>query len=61
MIAMSMTSTYEEYRRDAIASAPVYPAAAHPLRRMAMRLLATIGVGVAGTAAEDDDEPLGIG
>ena len=25
MIAMSMISTYDEYRRDHMASAPVYP------------------------------------
>lgn len=60
MIAMSMTSTYDEYRRNAIASAPVYPPA-HPLRRAMMHALAMIGLGMGGVAAVDDDEALGIG
>ena len=61
MIAMSITSTYDEYRRDAIASAPVYPAPAHPVKRAMMRALSMIGLGMDGVAAMDDDEALGIG
>jgi hypothetical protein len=59
MIAMSMTSTYDEYRRDCLASAPVYPVPAHPLRRAMMRALSWIGIGSA--AAEADEDVLGIG
>ena len=57
MIAMSMLSTYDEYRRDSIASAPVYPAPAHPLRRALIHALLMIGLGVGGVAAVavDDD------
>lgn len=61
MIAMSMISTYEEYRRERIASAPVYPASTHPVRRAIMHALSMIGLGVGGAAAIDDDETLGIG
>ena len=61
MIAMSLTSTYDEYRRDRIASAPVYPAPAHPVRRAMMHALSMLGLGVGGVAAIDDDEALGIG
>ena len=61
MIAMSMTSTYDEYRRDSIASAPVYPAPTHPVRRAMKHALAMIGLGVGGVAAVDDDEAPGIG
>lgn len=59
MIAMSMISTYDEYRRDRIAGAPVYPVPAHPLRRAMMHALGMIGVG--GVTMADDDEALGIG
>ncbi len=61
MIAMSMTSVYDEYRRDRIAAAPVYPAPAHPVRRAMWHALSMIGLGVGGVAAMDDDEVLGIG
>jgi len=61
MIAMSMLSTYDECRRDSIASAPVYPASTHPLRRALIHALAMIGLGVGGVAAVDDDEAPGIG
>jgi hypothetical protein len=61
MIAMSMTSTYDEYRRNAIASAPVYPAPAHPVRRAMMHALVMIGLGMGGVAAVDNDEARGIG
>lgn len=42
MIAMSMMSAYDGYRPDAIACAPVYSTHAHPLGRMAMRVLGMI-------------------
>ena len=58
---MSMTGTHDEDRRDAIASAPVYPAPAHPLRRAMMHALAMFGLGMGGVAAVDDDEAPGIG
>ncbi|KAB2325642.1 hypothetical protein F8A86_01125 [Betaproteobacteria bacterium SCN1] len=61
MIAMSMTSVYDEYRRDRIAAAPTYPAPARPVRRAMLRALSMIGFGVGGIAAMDDDEVLGIG
>lgn len=61
MIAMSMLSTYDEYRRDSIASAPVYPTPTHPVRRALIHALAMIGLGMGGVAAVDDDEALGIG
>ena len=65
MIAISMTRTYDEDRGNAIASAPVYPAPAHPLRRAMMHALAMfglgMGMGMGGVAAVDDDEALGIG
>jgi hypothetical protein len=61
MIAMSMLSTYDEYRRDSIASAPVYPAPTHPLRRALIHALVMIGLGVGGVAAVHDDEAPGIG
>jgi hypothetical protein len=61
MIAMSITSTYDEYRRGAIASAPVYPAPVHPLRRALTHALVMIGLGVGGVAAVDEDEAPGIG
>lgn len=61
MIAMSLMSTYDEYRRDRHVSAPVWPTPAHPVRRAIMRALAMIGVGLGGIAAMDDDEALGIG
>ena len=61
MIAMSMLSTYDEYRRDRVARAPVYPAPTHPVRRAMMHALSMIGLGVGGVAAVDDDEVLGIG
>jgi hypothetical protein len=44
MIAMSLISTYDEYRRDRIAGAPVYPVPAHPFRRAMMHALGMIGV-----------------
>ncbi len=61
MIAMSLTSTYDEYRRDRTARAPVHPAPAHPVRRAMMHALSMLGLGVGGVAAVDDDTPLGIG
>lgn len=61
MIAMSMLRTYDECRRDSIASAPVYPAPAHPLRRAMMHALAMFGLGMGGVAAADDDGAPGIG
>ncbi len=61
MIAMSMISVYEEYRRDHIASAPVHPVPAHPLRRAMLRALSRLGLGIGGMAAADEEEMLGIG
>jgi hypothetical protein len=61
MIAMSMISAYDEYRRDRIASAPVHPAASHPMRRAMTHALSMIGLGIGGVAAVDDDEAPGIG
>lgn len=60
MIAMSMLSTYDEYRRDRVAHAPVHPRPAHPVRRAMMQALSMIGLGVGGVAAPDDEFP-GIG
>lgn len=63
MIAMSMFSTYDEYRRDQRASAPLYPAPAraHCVRHAMMLVLSRVGLGIGGVAAMDDDEALGIG
>ncbi|WP_310447705.1 hypothetical protein [Thiobacillus sp.] len=61
MIAMSMLSTYDEYRRDQRASAPVYPVPAHPVRQAMMLVLSRVGLGIGGVAAMDDDVALGIG
>lgn len=61
MIAMSMTSPYDEYRRGTLPDTPLYPLPAHPLRRAMMRALAMIGLGMGGVAARDDDEARGIG
>jgi len=59
MIAMSMLSTYDEYCRDLIASAPDYPAPTRPLRRALTHALVMIGFGMGGMAAADDDEAAG--
>ena len=61
MLAMGITSTYDEYRRDAIAPAPVCPAPTHPLRRASIHALAMIGLGIGGVAAVDDEAAPGIG
>ena len=61
MIAMSMISTYDEYRCDKLASAPVYPLPTHPVRHAMLRVLSMVGLGIGGVAATDDDEALGIG
>ena len=61
MIAMLMTGTDAEDPRNAIASAPLHPAPAHPLRRAMMHALAMFGLGMGSVAAVDDDEALGIG
>ena len=61
MIAMSLLSTYDEYRRDQRASAPVYPVPAHPVRRAMMHVLSQVGLGIGGVAAIEDDEVMGIG
>lgn len=61
MIAMSLMSTYEEYRRDRVASAPVYAQPARPVRHAMLHVLSLIGLGVGGIAASDDDDMLGIG
>lgn len=61
MIAMSMLSTYDEYRNDQRASAPVYPAPAHPIRHSMLHVLSRFGLGLGGVAAVDDDVALGIG
>jgi len=55
MIAMSMTSVYDAYRRYRSASAPVCPTPAHPLRRAMAHVLAMIGLGVGGMAAVDNE------
>lgn len=46
MIAMGITCIYDECRRDAIASAPVYPAPAHPVQCAMMRALRMISLDV---------------
>lgn len=61
MIAMSMLSTYGEYRRDTLPRAPTYPAPASPVRRAILLALARLGLGAGGVAATYDDETLGIG
>ena len=61
MIAMSMISTYDEYRHEQHASAPVCPAPAHPLRYALMHVLSRVGLGLGGVAALDEDEISGIG
>jgi hypothetical protein len=62
MIAMSMISTYEEYRREGLAAATDCPAPTRPVRRTLMRVLSMIGLGVGGVATiEEDDDFLGIG
>ncbi len=61
MIAMGMISTYDEYRQDQRASAPVYSASTHAVRRAMLRALAMIGVGLGGITAIDDDDAPGIG
>ena len=60
MIAMRMTSTYDEYRRDRITHTPACPAPARPLCRAMMHALVMVGLGVGGVAAHSDDIP-GIG
>lgn len=61
MIAMSLLSTYDEYRRDQRARAPVYPAPAHSVRDAILRVLSRVGLGIGGVAAMEDDEIVGIG
>jgi hypothetical protein len=61
MIAMSLLSTYDEYRRDQRARAPIYPVPAHPVRHAMMRVLSRVGLGIGGVAAMEDDEVVGIG
>lgn len=61
MIAMSLMSTYDEYRRDRLANAPVYVPPSRPVRHAMLRVLSLIGLGVGGIAASDDDDTLGIG
>ena len=59
MIAMSVLSTYDEYRRGA---SPVYPVPRSRLVRNAvMHALAWIGMGLGGVEAVDDDDYLGVG
>lgn len=60
MIAISMISTYDEYRRDQRASAPVYPPA-NPVRHAMLRVLSMVGLGIGGVAAMDDDDAMGTG
>lgn len=60
MIAMSLLSTYDEYRRDRIAPAPVYPTPTTPMRRAMLRALSMLGLGVGGLGTIDD-ETMGIG
>jgi hypothetical protein len=57
MIAMSLLSTYDEYRRDRVATAPFHPAPARPVRRALLHVLSMIGLGVGGVAAVDDETP----
>lgn len=61
MIAMSLLSTYDEYRRDRIAHIPVYPVPPHPVRRALLHALSLLGLGVGGIGTIDDDETIGIG
>ncbi|HQT00612.1 MAG: hypothetical protein B7Y26_00805 [Hydrogenophilales bacterium 16-64-46] len=61
MIAMSLMSTYDEYRRDRLAAAPIYAPPARSLRNTMLHALSLIGLGVGGIAASDDDDTLGIG
>lgn len=57
MIAMSMISVYEEYRRDRVGA--VQPEPAHEVRRAMLRVLSMIGLGVGGVAAMDDEMSCG--
>jgi hypothetical protein len=57
MIAMSMTRTHADHRRDSVAGAPTYPAPAHSMRRAILHALSMIGLGIGGVAAVDDDTP----
>lgn len=59
MIAMSLLSTYDKYRRDRIAHTSAYSPPAHPVRRAMMHVLSMIGLGVGGVAAVDGDEAWG--
>lgn len=61
MIAMGIASIYDEYRRDAIAPAPVYPAPAHPVQRAMMRAFSMIGLGVGDVTEVDEDAAPSIG
>lgn len=61
MIAMSLMSTYEEYRRDTLAAAPDYAGPRHPVRHALLHVLSLVGLGVGGMAADDEVETLGIG
>ena len=57
MIAMSMTRTHADHRRDSVASAPTCPAPAHSVRRAILHALSMIGLGIGGMAAVDNDTP----
>lgn len=56
MIAMSLISTYDEYRRDRLAAAPVHAAPPRPFRQTMLRALSMIGFGMGGIASADDDD-----
>ena len=55
MIAMSMISTYDEYRRGRMARPPSCPAHAHPLRRAMMHALAMFGLGIEGVVLDNEE------
>lgn len=61
MIAMSLMSTYAEYRRDTLAAAPIYATPRRPLRHALLHVLSLVGLGIGGMAADDEAETLGIG
>ncbi len=60
MIAMSLSSLYDEYMQEKVVDRPTYPPPPHPLRCAIAHGLSMLGLGIGGVAAIDDDA-LGIG